>query len=256
MELRLTLPVKMIELGRSQLIFVSWLFLSGISETEFLVKAFLNLSGLKLITTKAPARDGARWYRHSFLKAPVLITPEDITVMTDKCRFLLLPDEIKPLPWIRLAKARHYRLYNATFEEYLMAENYYFAFCETKDPQHLDNLISVLYRRPWKRWNASKINQRSRIFLKVDPAIKNSVFMWYIGFRSYVPKRCKSLFSGKKSSRAFSPRNYINGMVHQLTNGDITVKQTLLKQPVWDALDELEQRAFEAEEMTKNLTKK
>jgi hypothetical protein len=246
----------MIELTRSQLIFVSWLFLSGISEPEFLVKAFLYISGLKLITHKSPALDGARWYRHSFLKAPFLITPDDMVVMADKCRFLLLPDEIKPLPWIRFARARHFRLYNATFEEYLMAENYYFAFCETKDPLHLDNLISVLYRRPWKRWKASKIQPRSRIFQTVDPAIKNSVFMWYIGFRSYVPKRCKSLFSGKKSGNAFSPRNYINGMVHQLTNGDITVKQTLLKQPVWDALDELEQRAFDALQMTKNLTKK
>jgi len=73
------------------------------------------------------------------------------------------------------------------------------------------------------------------------------VFMWYIGFRSYVPKRCKALFSVKGSTggRPFNPREYINGMIHTLSNGDITIKDKLLSRPCWDALDELEQRALE-----------
>jgi hypothetical protein len=162
-----------------------------------------------------------------------------------------MPGEVNPLPWIKLARARHYRLYNASFEEYLMAENYYFAFVETKDPVHLDNLISVLYRRPWHRWDASLIQSRAKIFRVVNGAVKNTVFMWYIGFRSYIPVRCPSLFSGEKSDRPFKPRDYINSMIHQLTNGDITIKQQLLKLPAMDALDELEQRAVEYKMITK-----
>ena len=58
-------------------------------------------------------------------------------------------------------------------------------------------------------------------------------------------------FSGEKSGRAFKPRDYINGMIHQLSNGDITLKKQLLRLPALDALDELEQRAVEYKMITK-----
>lgn len=251
MELRIKLPKALIELTPKQLRFVSSLFQEGISETEFLTKAALYLAGLKLIVCRDPEQDGARWYSHGSLKIHFLLTAELISQMAERCRFLLSPGEIKPIPWIRMAKARHYRLYNASFEEYLMAENYYFAFTSTKDPAHLDNLISVLYRRPWHRWDASKIQSRAKVFRNVDAAVKNSVFMWYIGFRSYIPQRCPALFSGEKSGETFNPRNYINGMVHQLCNSDITLKKQLLKQAALDAMDELEQRAIEYNRITK-----
>lgn len=247
MELRINLPSRLPDLNRKQLQFVSLLFLTGYSSTEFLVKAFLFLSGIKLLADRDPEPDGARWYSHESLKKPFILETDQVSEMAKRCEFLLQSDELKPFSWIGFARARQYRLYNATFEEYLMAENYYFAFVETKKDEHLDNLISCLYRRPWHRWNAEKIQKRAKQFRKVDPAIKYTVFMWYIGFRSYVPKRCTCLFSGKKSKRKFNPREYINGMIHQLNNGDITIKDKLLKQSVWDALDELEQRAIDYE---------
>lgn len=250
MELRLYLPKSWVEIKPRQLRFISFLFVNQTSEPEFLIKAFMFLTGLKLVRTRKGKRDGARWFKHGNLKRPFLIKPDVLSTMADKCRFLLQPGEVKPLPYIRFAKARHYRLFNCCFEEYLMAENYYFAYVQTKDPVHLDNLIAVLYRRPWQKWNAGKIQKRARKFRTLDEITKNAVFMWYIGFRTYVPKRCKTLFGGEKSGGgSFNPRNYINGMIHQLTNGDITLKRELLKQPAWDALDELEQRAQEAEQM-------
>ncbi|WP_299576685.1 hypothetical protein [uncultured Sunxiuqinia sp.] len=248
MELRLDLPTKTTDLSGKQLQLVSWLFLQGYSETEFLLKAFMHLSGLRLITDRDPEADGARWYKHRSLKRPFVLDSELLAEMSKRCGFLLKPDEFHPLPWIRKARARHFRLYNASFEEYLMAENFYLAYVETKADEHLDNLIACLYRPIWQRWNASKIQQRAKRFRSADPAIKNTVFMWYVGFRTYVPKRCKTLFTpGKKSKRPFHPREYINGMIHQLNNGDITIKDKLMKQPAWDALDELEQRAIDHE---------
>jgi hypothetical protein len=216
------------------------------SETEFLVKALFYLTGLKL-STELKTSPGSYWCTHPSLRKPFILVDDQIAELKTEVEYLLQSDEVKPLPWIGLAQARQYRLYNATFEEYLMAENYYFAYIETKNDEHLDNLISCLYRRPWHRWNAEKIQKRALQFRDVDPAIKYSVFMWYIGFRSYVPKRCVNLFSGKKSKRKFNPREYINGMIHQLNNGDITIKAKLMKQSVWDALDELEQRAIDYE---------
>jgi hypothetical protein len=255
MELRLNIPTASAQLTARQLKFISRLFMLGLPETEFLVKAFLFLSGLKLYTRSDRGRDamhGVSTFVHKSLKTPFIIDPDLLAEMTKQCRFLLEPAELHPLRWIGLARARHFRLYNATFDEYLMAENYYFAYIETKKPEHLDNLVAVLYRKPWHRWNANKIRGRGLQFRRVSPEVKHSVFMWYTGFRAYVPKRCPHLFSGGgKKAEAFNPRNYINGMIHQLSNGDITLKPKLLKQPCWDALDELEQRAIEAEEINK-----
>ena len=246
MELRVNIPTKLSELTADQLQYISRLYLMQYSETEFLVKALFFFTGITL-STELKTSPGSWWCHHRSLKKPFILDADQIVEMKGKVDFLLQPDEVHPLPWIRLARARHFRLYNAAFEEYLMAENFYFAYLQTRADEHLDNLISCLYRRPWQRWNADKIQERARQFRNVDPAIKNTVFIWYIGFRSYIPKRCKALFSGKKSKRPFNPREYVNGMIHQLTNGDITIKDKLLRMPVWDALDELEQRAIDYE---------
>jgi len=231
--------------------------MAGYPESEFLVKAFMMLTGLKLVidtphrpvapAPSLPIAPSPLRYSHPSIKKPFLIDTDLLSELCEKCRFLLTPDEVHPVKRIGFARARHFRLYNATFEEYLMTENYYFAYTETKKEEHLDNLIACLYRKPWQRWNAGKIQARAKAFSKIDPAIKNAVFMGYVGFRSYVPKRCKSLFSvkGTASGRPFNPREYINGMIHTLSNGDITIKDKLLSRPCWDALDELEQRALE-----------
>lgn len=246
MELRIYIPKKLSELTADQLRYISLLYLAQYSELEFLTKALLYLTGVKL-SCELKSTPGSWWCSHRQLKKSFILDSDQITEMKRQVEFLLKPDEVHPLPWIRLARARHFRLYDATFEEYLMAENFYFAYVQTKSEEHLDNLISCLYRRPWHRWNAGKIQKRSIQFRKIDQATKNTVFIWYVGFRSYVPQRCKTLFSGKKSSRPFNVREYVNGMIHQLTNGDITIKSSLLKQNVWDALDELEQRAIDFE---------
>lgn len=244
MELRLHIPTSTDQLTPRQLKWVAGLYLQGVSEREFLLMAFMFLAGLKLYQ-RVP-ENGVFFFTHKQHKKPFMIEPDVMAEMAKQCSFLLTPEEVKPIRRIRFARARHFRLYNASFEEYLMAENYYFAYTETKLPEHLDNLIAVLYRLPWHRWNANKIQSRARWFRSVDPVIKNSVFMWYTGFRAFVPKRCPQLFTGKKSLKAFNPRNYINGMVHQLSNGDITIKNKLLQQSCWDALDEMEQRAIES----------
>lgn len=252
MELHLNIPTSTARLSQKQLRFVSRLWVAGYSTNEFLLKAFLYLSGLKLATWKNPV-PGGWWFKHPSHKKPFVIETDLLNTMAGQCRYLLSMGEVQPLKWIRGARARHYRLFNATLDEYLMAENYFFAYVETKRDAHLHNLMSVLYRRPWQRWNPAKIQQRAKKFKNVDPETKNAVLMWYIGFRGFVPKRCPSLFAGKKSSGKGNIRNYVNGIIHQLTAGDITRKRNLLKQPAWDALDELEQRAYESLETEKRL---
>lgn len=256
-EIRLNIPQKMIDLNADQLLYISDLFASGYTEREFLTKAFIFLTEIRIVPYLTPPNPDDVVLTHK-KSEPFIMTAEQLALLSEKCRFLLTPDEVKPIKkFNRFAFARHYRLYNTNFEEYLMAENYYFAFTHTQDVEHLDNLISVLYRYPWQRWNSEKIQKRSQKFANLSPEEKYSVFLWYAGFRNYVSKRCKTLFSNKGggSDTAFNPRNYINGMIHQLTNADVTARSKLLKTPTMAALDELEQRAIEAEKTEEQMKK-
>lgn len=250
-ELRITIPTKLSQLTAGQLKFIALLHVMQYPETEFLTKALLKITDISIVRP-VKGEPGAYWFKHPARKKAFIIDADLLSEMLQKVAFLLQPGEVNPLKWIGLSRARHFRLYNATFGEYLMAENFYFAFMQTRDERHLDNLIACLYRPPWQRWDADKIQRRALRFRKTNPEIKFTVFLWYIGFRSFVPKRCKALFSGAKPKQAFNPRNYINGMVHQLSNGDITLKQKLLGRPMWDALDELEQRAIDADSLINN----
>lgn len=250
--LKLTLPQRWIDLNNRQLISIARMWMAGYSEPDFLVKSFLILTGMKLFIDDVDLSDtDYRTYVHPNKKRPFIIDTDLMAAMCENCRFLLTPDEIKPIRKIGFARARHFRLYDATFEEYLMAENFYFAYTETKKEEHLDNLIACLYRKPWQKWDADRIQKRARNFRKVDPAVKTAVYLFYVGFRTYIPKRCKALFTSKgtTSGRPFNPREYINGMIHTLSNGDITIKDKLLSRPCWDALDELEQRAIESQSL-------
>lgn len=254
--IHLHIPTKSVDLSNKQLLYVSELFLSGCTEAELLLKAFLYFAGIKILSN---AQNGDVYFvSNTKPKIKFILNAEQLAQMIDKCRFLLSIGELKPIKRLpfTFAISRNYRLYNACFEEYLIAENYFFAYTNTRNPIYLDFLVSTLYRSRWQKWDADKVQSRAGRFKRVQPAVKYSVFLWYAGFRSYVSKRCKTLFSVKGSGgSSFNPRNYINNMIHQLTNGNIVDREKLLSQPVWAALDELEQRALENERITSNIKK-
>lgn len=257
-EIRLHIPQRMFDLNKDQLLYISELFSSGLAEREFLIKAFIFLAEIRVMPYYSAPKSDDVVLTHKKSK-PFLLNAEQLALLSEKCRYLLTPDEANPVRrFKRFALARHPRLYNTSFDEYLMAENYYFAFTQTQNFEHLDHLISVLYRYPWQRWNSAKIQKRAAKFTTLSMAEKYSVFLWYAGFRHYVSKRCNTLFSNKGGGGggAFNPRSYINNMIHQLTNSDVTLREKLLKTPTMGALDELEQRAIEAEKIRPKKPKK
>ena len=244
-ELRLHVPKSWLELSENQLLYVASVINSMRSKYDLLIPALMQFTGIR-VTDGEPVHEGA-WYKHPSIKKPFILDNDQLALMADRLAYLMEINECNPVRRVRFARSRHRRLYNASFEEYLMAENYFFAYSQTFQQQHLDALISVLYRFPWQKWNSDKIEKRSRWFRKVSQEKKNAIFLWYLGFRNYVKRRCPKLFSGSGSEPDI--RAYINGVIHTLNNGDITLTDKLLKQPCWYALDELEQRAAERERL-------
>lgn len=248
-ELRLTLPRSWQELTERQLLFVASVINSMRSKYDLLIPVLMQFTGIRVHPEVEQVSDGS-WYRHPSLKKPFILDDDQLVIMADRLSYLMDIDECNPIRWVKLARARHRRMYNATFEEYLMCENYFFAYTKTYQPNFLECLVSVLYRLPWQRWNSDKIEKRARWFRNIHQDKKGAIFLWYLGFRNYVKRRCPKLFSGSGSETDI--RTYINGVIHTLNNGDITITDRLLKQPCWYALDELEQRAAERERIEKS----
>lgn len=255
--LKLQIPRSWVELNNSQLLFVAGIISSIQGKYDLLIPALMEFTGLR-VHKGAERVDEAVWYTHPSMKNPFLLDNDQLAVMADKLEYLMDIKECQPIRWIRMARARHYRLYNATLEEYLLTENYFFAYSKTYQVKHLENMMAILYQVPWQKFSADKVEGRSKRFQRVSIEKKNSMFIWYVGFRSYVRRRCPNLFSGSGKGLP-DIRQYINGIIHTLNNGDITLTEKLLKQPAWFALDELEQRAkaaVEHEQQKSKITRK
>lgn len=243
----LSLPSKWDQLKPKQFLFISWLFLQRKERTDFLTRAFIFLSELKPLERPAGVdkkeKQLAYWYKHRWYKKAFVITHGVMIDLVRRCEYLLEEvGEINPLKRIRFARARDRRLYNASFGEYLSAENWYFAYQSTKKEEYLDCLIAALYRPRWKRFNDAKIRKRSKFYRKVPMHVKYTVFLWYSGFRNYVKTRCPELFKESSDNGSdMNIRDHITGMIRCLNDGDITKNPILMKSPLWDGLTELNQ---------------
>lgn len=251
--LKLQIPRSWVELNNSQLLFVAGIISNIRGKYDLLIPALMEFTGLR-VYKEGDRMEESGWYTHPSMKNPFILDNEQLAVMADRLEYLMDIKECHPIRWIRMARARHFRLYNASFEEYLLAENYFFAYSKTYQVQHLENMMAVLYRSPLEKFSAGKVEKRAKKFRKVSIEKKNAMFIWYVGFRSYVRRRCPNLFSDAGKG-GVDVRQYVNGIIHTLNNGDITLTEKLMVQPAWSALDELEQRARIAEEQDRQKQK-
>ena len=249
-EVRLNTPLSWSELSNKQKLYIASLQLTYSKGPDLLVRSFLFCTGLKKIVDAEPVTEAAErehWYRYKKSK-PFLIPDTVILEAASKMNYLLRePINYTPLPRIRRAKPLHYRLYNAIFEQYLMAENFFMAFTKTDDVAHLNCLCVVLHTRHFQKWDSSLIKKRSKYFTKVSMAEKTTVYTWYISFRNYVASECPNLQKPSSNGEEPKMKEMVRGMVRMLNKGDIKGNETIYKAPVWDALYELEAQAEEYE---------
>lgn len=248
------IPKSWIELSPGQLLFVAKLFLSEFAQIryKFLTHVFLKFAKLKVLKE----RDGKQFYKLRGEK-PFTLTSSMMRELAGKLSYLLAEvTEIKPLRKIRRAKACNYRLYKTKFIRFLMAENFYIAFSETKEKQHLNCLVATLYNRPGRAFDDKLIKRRSRYYRFVGITKKYTVYLWYSGFRWYVAKECPEIFSsGSGSAGPVKIKEHIMGMIRGLSDGDVTKNDNVLQVDTWDALYELNAKAKHIREIKSKIKK-
>lgn len=250
--LNLHIPHQWIDLTESQLIFVSSVLLKGKTRVEALTKCMLFFTGLKPIrwhkVFKPELINGwpAYWYFHKKHPKPFLLNAPEINAMAEQCAFVLDTEgEVHPLKRIRSARALDYRLYDATFEHFLMAQNYFEMYHSQRKEELLNCLCSILYKRRFKPFNSSLIIKDSAYYKRVSMLKKHTVYLWYAGFQNLVTKRCPTLMKKSGGGEKSSMREQINTMMRMVNGGDISKNKEILNAPMWDALYEMEAQAVE-----------
>lgn len=233
--LNIELPKKWQDLSEDNIRFIFRLFLLGQSDMQIRLNTFLRLTGAKVIGLTDPQSWLIRlktekkklfvcwhtWQLQSFCKQLDFITSHDF----DMPVFLPI-NQHDPDPLLS----------DITFQQYLIAENYYQAYISTKNEKYLHSLAGVFYQQ-----------QLSQLQLF-------GLFFWWFSLKSWLSKEFSDLFSPVGESTGDIYLRRINdAQIRLLTGGDITKEETVFNSNARRALTELNEKAREAKEREQQL---
>lgn len=228
----LRVPKNWKELSEHQLLFVSREMTKEQTRSEFLLKAFICLSGLKLL--KGKSGDNIFLFEKKG-EIPFPLNSDQLTSFVHECDFLLEKiTEIRPVRKLAGRKAYDFMMYEASFDEFISALNFFTAFQHTKKEKWLDKLCVVLY--PQRKWNDENPDKYFKKFSKIDFHIKYTAFLWFCGLMNVIAKQCPDMYSEGSDEVEVDIKDNILGMLNLLSNEDVTKYDDLLKVKMWDAL--------------------
>lgn len=238
----LTIPRSWGELTAKQLLFVSALFLEGLTREAFLVKAFMFLAGLKIV----PWREGERanpvymFSREGETSFPM--TLGEILDFSKDCEFLLKErDSFSPLSRMGRREARDVMMYDACFGEFIAAMVYYNQCSDIhENKMFMHKLCAVMY--PLKPWDPDNIRFEDFESLPLEECY--TVLMWFGFVLNKVAEECPNLFNERSGdSEPVNLRDNIHAMFNLVTGGDITKEKDVNNVDMWRVLYDMEDKA-------------
>lgn len=147
-------------------------------------------------------------------------------------------------------------LRDTIYLQYLEAENFFQEFVHTKSQFSIFKFLAVLSQKS-SEYDNSNIAKKAKYFEKKanETDITHTIF-WYLGVKQYFSKKWDSLFVKiiPKQDDDKTPIDMLkitNGQIRLLTDGDISKRKEILMANTWDALDELNAKCNEVEELKK-----
>lgn len=250
--INLTIPHSWEELSERQLLFVSSLYLQGSTRNAFLTKAFVCLSGLRILPGRYGERDNPVYL---FKKKGEKVFPLSMGEILDFCReceFLLTAREnFKPLPVLAGRKARNVLMYDACFGEFISAMVYYNQFRDPeRDRDFLNKLCAVMY--PSGPWDPEDI--RPDEFDRLPLHVCYTAFLWFGMIMNVVARECPELFrEASEDAEPVSLRENIHAMYNLVTEHDITKEKEVSRLEMWRVLYDMNDKAAKIKEMNERL---
>jgi hypothetical protein len=243
-----TVPQGWHELSDNQLKYVYSLLADNYEIDELKTLCFLRWTGTKVIG-KQPSEKYLLRHDDTYFE----VSPVDFAALLQSLNWLA----VLPTIPIRIASiARHHALaadfQGVAFEKFLVCENLYQGFLQTKSDDLLDQLASILYP---KSSNLLPITFN----LRLSAAERINVFYWFAAlkefFASRFPEFLQPLSSGNDNLLGAAPnigaqlQEAMDAQIRALTKGDITKEQEILALDTWRALTELNAQAKDYQEL-------
>ncbi|HNX87708.1 MAG TPA: hypothetical protein PKH58_01385 [Paludibacteraceae bacterium] len=235
------------ELSGSQLNFIARQLIRKAEAAEIMVNCFLQFTGLS-IKKKYPYQDNnGVWYR--FRKRGVGsfdLDADRFTWLAKKLEWIT--DDIslfhnpKRILWFT---GCNYKMYGVSFERWFLLDQYYGAYCHSRDQESLNKMIAVCYRRKGEAWDDGKnMDKRAWLFRFVPLYRKYVVFLWYTSLKKYLSFKYPHVFSSDSGGVTVKPsaNELIMGITSALNDGNITLNPQIRKTDVHEVLFELNRK--------------
>ena len=252
----LKIPTRWEDLTEKQLRYLFGLLAQGLSADEVKTYCLFRWSGLKVLHRYANG------YAIEFGKQEFIILAAQ---MVELLPFVAWLDKLPSTP-VRIAKIRSREALPADFqgvpfETFLVCDNLYQGFLNTKNDDLLDEMATHLYPKGQNKWanilaRSSALSQAERI----------GIFYWFASLKDYLSRNFKhflrpmkseggNMFEQDKSLYEMLSQS-VNAQIRALTKGDITKESEVLALDTWRALTELDAQAREYEELNKKYPSK
>lgn len=180
----------------------------------------------------------------------------------------LLPDiDVKGKTWYGPSDS----LTNLLFAEFIHTETFLDYYGHTKKPEYLDKLIATIYRPQDPEYNPKSVNfhgdrrekfndhlidMRAVKLAEVHPAVKQAIYLFYLGCRNFIVKKFPKVFppssGNEKKKDAFMQ---FMKLVDALANNDVTKNEQIRQTYLYEVMVSL-QAAAEQKERIEEMYKK
>ena len=235
-------PQSWAELTPAQLLLVSELYLQQYSETEFLTRALIALTGLipEPHTVEVAELELVFSFRTP-TENPFQITAAQMHHMASQLKWLLdAPGLCTPPPLGKYIPVNN-RLFGVPLEQYLLADSHYIRFAKTAERDLLDKFAAALYRSNENElWSEKAWKNRVPEFSKLSMAQLNAVFIWFTGVKSYIMAKYPAVFPpATEGGPEPAPDEQILQLLASLNGGDVTRNRLIMDTHVHEVLFEL-----------------
>lgn len=232
-----SLPENWSELSDKQLRFLFQLIASDLNSAEIKTLAFLKWSDCRVIGRQDSGAYLLRKGRNIFELTPLTIA-ENISVLD-------WVDSMPAYP-VRLSKINRREAIPADFSEvpfetFIICDNLYQGYLQTKDDTLLEQLGSTLYGKN----------------IRFKPYERVSVLYWFTSLKDYFARKFPDFFQNADTAQgdnllgasSADIESAMNAQIRALTKGDITKEAKILSMDTHRALTELNAQAREFREL-------
>lgn len=235
-EIHLQAPRGWREITATQLLDIAKMYDEQLPEEEFLVRCLIALTGIVPIEKKVGVEASELLFYYSTPEGEEFsLTAAETASLAGQLRWVIDGvDLCKPPENIAGLQPVNARLFGVTLDEYLLADQLYGAYSQSKNIDTLNRFAAVFYRKNAAEWDERNYRRYCGAMVAVPKHAKTAVYIWFTGVKKWLQQKYPYLFSGADGGESSLPEpdEHILRLLTALNGGDVTKNRDILRTQV------------------------